>query len=88
MTCSILLAAVSVAYLVYCINGEFTNELKSLSAKTLKSQAMSDKLRRHLHQQVHYQNNIFGRPQRKLPSPDCCILCVCLNPQLLEAGIA
>ena len=87
MTCTILWAAVTAAYLVYCINGDFTVEQKSLSAATLKSQAMSGHLRRHLHQQVHYYDNICGLSASH-PALTPFFLCMRLNPQLLGVGIA
>ena len=60
MTCTLLWAAFSAAYLVYCINGKTIYDPNSLSATTLKAQAVPEQWRRHLHQQVHCVDDICG----------------------------
>ena len=51
MTCTLLWAAISAAYLLYCINGETTvNE----------PQMVPHQWRRHLQQQVQCVDNICG----------------------------
>ena len=68
MTCTLLWAAFSAAYLVYCINGETMDDRELLSATTLKSQAVPEQWRRHLHQQVHCGDDFCGMFQANPPS--------------------
>ena len=68
MTCTLLWAAFSAAYLVYCINGEVTDDHKSLSATYFRSQAVPEQWRRHLHQQVHCVDDTCGSFRATYPA--------------------
>ena len=60
MTCTLLWAAISAAYLLYCINGGITDDRTSSLTKVLEVKAAPHHCRRHLQQRVHCVDNILG----------------------------